>query len=311
MIKEKLEKTYKLENELYNLYNEQSWCKMIKASKVEFLAFHDKIIEEEDAIVLIYYDIVLASNLKNTFDKDYYNLLKQDLNILIDFVLRYIKSILELISNTITINNSLEFFRKRYNMFDDAILNDNHYFNELFGDLFRQNGILDELYFKLPNELRDEELAVLLYKKLTPRELAIVYYINNLDYGIDRSFEGNFKTDQIFLELYNRKSEDIINFLTDIVKIPCSYVIGAIGALINLSYRYSHQELTVLIQNIGFSDDFDNKLLDGLGIIDNLYNCLLLAEDIKLKIGDIKDFDVYDKSLYYYYRDYYNRKRIY
>lgn len=301
------EETNQLDEKLSKMYEIYARNKKIIVPQYEFLEFHDEIIDKENAIALTNYDIILARNIEKNFNKKYYDVLKNDLNNLIDLVLKYIEPIVNSINTAISNYDFRELRYRSYEnkLFDSDVLNNKYDFDNYFGTLLRKNGLLDELYYLLPEELRKEELTTLLYKKLSIHGLAISYYVNNLYENNDEIFYGNNKTDQIFVELKNRSTEEIIIFLKDIIKIPCSYVMGVVSAFIYLSNKYPHDYLTDSIYNLPLQSDFKNIDKED---IDILYGCLKTAEKVKLQIENDGKFDTYNKSLKYYVSNYERKK---
>ena len=273
-----------LTSELQSIHLPYSWDKKIIVPKKELLKIHNKILIKKNAIALVYFDIILSNNIKNNFDKDYFDLLKSDLDILMDLIIYYITPIVNSFSETLLKNDSKELLIKSFKRkaFDSKLLNDRFCFDYYFGTLLTKNGNLEELYYSLPDNLKSEELSASLYKKMSVQGLSIAYYANYL-YECDdigKTFYGNKNIDLISLELGNRSDEEIFTFLESIIKAPCLYTIGAVMCFDYLINKFSHDFLTKYIYNLRFKKGFNNLEEDDLNII---YKCLLEAENRKLQ----------------------------
>ena len=288
--------------EMYNIYSVR---KEITVSKQEFLFLHDEILNSRNALSLLSFDIVLANNVFCKYDEEYFLVLKNDLNILMQLIIKYIKPIISDAYESILKYESVELSCREdnYILFDSRFLNNN--FDDILGQLFRKNGILDELYYSLPEELIDEELTIKLYRLLSSHGLAFAYYANNLYEGSDSCFYGNNKTDQIFTELASRSSEDIFEFIKDIMKMPCQSYVGVVGGFIHLRKRYSHEYLTSFINHLKMPGEKNYIDPDWIYIY---YGFLVDAEKIMQEIGDINNFDSSKNELEMYIREYENKK---
>ena len=296
---------------LTEMYRPFDYNKKIIVPKEDFIKFHDEIMKKGNAIALINLDIVLSCNINDRFDKDYYEILRKDLENLIDLIKDFIKPFTDSITRTIGEFDVRTLRIRSYSnkLFDNDALNDKYDFDLCLGALLRKNGLLDELYYSLPEELINEELTVSLYKRLSSDEVGIAYYTNFMyEGGNNKTFYGNSKTDQIFFELNNRKTEEIENYIKYLIKLPCNYVMGIIAGFINLRDSYHHDVLTSKIYNMGLSDGFSSLDDDELS---SIYNCLVIAENIKPKIKEDKENGVRDISLDWYVRDYYITKNKY
>lgn len=294
---------------LRKMHRNTGRCMKIIVPKEEFLSLHDEIKNNGNAIALVCYDIELATFVRFHYDRDYYELLKDDLDNLIDLIIRYIEPFTDIIKTTIANNNYRQLLSKsfKHKIFDNEILDNKNTFDYYLGNFFRENGLLDLLYYSLPEELMKEQFTTLLYRKLSAFELAVAYFANCLDSeGANeislKVFEGNEKTDSIFVELGSRKTSEVFEFLKSIIKIPCEYPLGVTGAFIHLIDNYTHENLRDTIFNLRYEKGFDGlEKID----FDILYQCLEDAEKVKHRMGNISNFNPREKSLRSYIKDYY------
>ena len=287
------EQTRELNSKLMKMYNRYSWKNEFKAPKQEILSLHDEIVEKRIALSLICFDRVLAYNVRFNYDEEYYEILKQDLNNIMEIIVEYINPIVDDAYKNILKHDWFElcYGKYKYNIFGNKFLS--NCFDDILGTLLRKNGCLESLYYRLPKELMNEELTSKLYKLLSAHELAFAYYANEL-YEKQYFFWGNEMTDQIFIELANRSSEEIFTFIKDIMKIPCTPCIGIIGGFIHLRKKYTHEELINFINNLKLPGE--DKVID-LMMIHECCSLLEIAEEIIPSLGDISSFEPKKKSL--------------
>jgi hypothetical protein len=298
-----VEETDVLLDEFFSLYKRYSNYQNIIVPKETFLEFHNKIIEKGNAILLVMYDIVLKRNIDHEFDEDYYNLLNNDLSTLIDFIIKYMDPFINVMNDVITNNNYMKLCYKSYKKktFDNEVLDNLNTFQNNLGYLLCKNGLLDELYYLFaPGEI-SEQFTTSLYKRLSSFELAVAYYANCKYYERDDenglslcTFEGNEKTDRIFVELGNRTTEELFDYIYSLIKLPCNGAIGIIGAFVHLSKRLDHEKLTTFIYGLRYHEDFKN--IDEIEL-DILYSCLEDAEGVAKNITSIEDFANKGESL--------------